>query len=141
VAPVDGLIQQAEGASHFTPRSGKKPVADEAEDRLSRKRSKLEAALKELRDRERERSLRRFAIVGRAVLAKASREPAYKESLLAVLDAELHKSGDREIFGLSPQTETARRGRRSQLQAPLERQPEPETASAEAPPFMGVRQS
>jgi hypothetical protein len=87
-------------------------VADETEDRLSRKRSKLEAALKALRDRERERDLKRYAIVGRAVLSHASRDPAYREGLTAVLDAELHKSSERELFGLPPSGSTGRQRRR-----------------------------
>jgi hypothetical protein len=104
------------------------PVAKAAEDRLSRKKSKLEAALKELRDRERLQTMRRLAIVGRAVMARASRDPNYKEGLLAVLDAELHKDSDRELFGLQPKPGTGRRGRRRQREETLE--PAPEAAAA-----------
>jgi len=114
-------------------------VPDEAEDRLSRKRSKLEMALKELRDREKERNLKRFAIIGRAVMARASRDPAYKEGLMAVLDAELHKGSERELFGLSPEGSTGRRGRRRQMEATAETAPEPQAPTGEpGAPFMGV---
>jgi hypothetical protein len=140
VAPVDADQEPAEAAAQLTPKSGRMPVANEAEDRLSRKKSKLEAALKELRDRERGRNLKRFAIVGRAVLAHAGRDPAYKEGLLAVLDAELRKSSERELFGLSSETGTGRKGRRPQRAETPAAASEPPAATGEGAPFMGVKQ-
>ncbi len=82
-----------------------------SEDKLSRKRSKLEAALKVLRDRERVRDMKRYAIVGRAVLARVGRDPAYREALMGVLGAELRKGTERELFGLPVEGGTSRRGR------------------------------
>jgi hypothetical protein len=99
-------------------------------DKLSRKRSKLETALKQLRDQERVRDLKRHAIVGRAVLARAGRDPAYREALTRLLSAELRKASERELFGLPAEDGTDRRGRARKVEEappePAERTGEPE---------------
>ena len=104
-------------------------MSDATKDRLSRKQSKLKAALKELREQVRGRDLKRFAIVGRAVLARADRDPAYRENLMSILDAEISKESERELFGLAPGTGGKRGGRRKKAEegGPAEdREPAPE---------------
>jgi hypothetical protein len=104
------------------------PVSEPTEDRLSRKRSKLEAALKELRERERERIMKKHAIVGRAVLARADRDPSFRDNLMSVLDAELTKGSERELFGLAAGSGARGRGRRRKAETIGE------TGTGEPPP-------
>ena len=114
-------------------------MANAAEDRLSRKRSKLEAALKAIRDRERMQVLKRCAIVGRAVLAHAGRDPTYREALMGVLSAELRKGTERELFGLPVEGGTSRRGRARKAEA-AETAPEPATVTGGVAPLPGETQ-
>jgi hypothetical protein len=78
-------------------------------DVLRKKREKLEAELAVLRDQERTAAGKSHAIVGRAALDHAAKNPAFKRDLMRALDAELVKGRERRLFGLavSARTEAA----------------------------------
>jgi hypothetical protein len=69
-------------------------------DALRKRREKLEAELAVLRDQERTAAEKCHAIAGRAVLDHAARNPAFKQELMRVLDAQLVKGRERKLFGL-----------------------------------------
>ena len=69
--------------------------------RLRERRAKLEAELEELRAQEQAAEERRCLIVGRAVLDHAVRDETFRAELMALLDRQLSKKRDRQLFGLA----------------------------------------
>ena len=79
-------------------------------ERLQARRLKLEAELKALREIVRQEEEKRQAIAGRAVLAHAQDDAAFRAQLAAILDRALTKRRERKLFGLSVAERQRRRG-------------------------------
>ena len=78
-------------------------------ERIRAKREQLEATLRELQELERAHTDQRAAIIGRAVLAAAELDPAFRDQLSAILDQFVTASKERKLVGLGA---SARSGRR-----------------------------
>lgn len=78
-------------------------------ERIRAQREKLEAALRELQEQERQQEEQRAMIIGRAVLAAAEQDPAFRDQLTALLDRSVSAARERKLLGLGA---TSRRGRR-----------------------------
>ena len=77
-------------------------------ERIRAKREKLEATLRELQEQERQHEDQRAAIIGRAVLAAAELDPAFRDQLSAILDQFVTASKERKLVGIGA---SSRRGR------------------------------
>ncbi len=78
-------------------------------ERIRAKREKLEAALRELAEQERQQEDQRAAIIGRAVLAAAKQDPAFREQLNAILVRSVTAARERKLLGLGASSRRARR--------------------------------
>ena len=78
-------------------------------ERIRAKREKLEAVLRELAEQEQTQADYRAAIIGRAVLAEAELDAAFRDQLNAILDRSVSGTKERKLLGLGA---SSRRGRR-----------------------------
>ena len=69
-------------------------------ERIWAQREKLEAALRELQEQEQAHADQRAAIIGRAALAAAELDPAFRDQLSAILDQFVTASKDRKLVGI-----------------------------------------
>ena len=68
---------------------------------LRDRRLKLEAELRAIRTAEEKERSTKDALAGRAVLARAETDPAFKQTLTAILEATITKPKERKLLGLS----------------------------------------
>ena len=71
------------------------------QERLRDRRARLEAELKALRAKEAAEEERRCLIVGRAVLDHAAGDDAFRTTLMTILDRQLSRKRERQLFGLA----------------------------------------
>lgn len=67
---------------------------------LADQRRKLEAKLRAIKAKEAEAANQRFIVAGRAVLAHADADPAFRQQLRQVLARQLQKQRERALFDL-----------------------------------------
>ena len=101
------------------------PMAADQLDKLREKRAQLDARLKKLEAREKEKArkadTRRKVIAGALALEHAEIDPEFGEKLHSLLARFVNRPQDRALFGLAPKVEEA--GEKSET-------PEPETREA-----------
>lgn len=67
---------------------------------LADQRRKLEAKLRAIKAKEAEQANHRFVVAGRAVLAHAENDPAFRDQLHTILAAQVTSKRDRALFDL-----------------------------------------